>query len=478
MASNPFSGLIPRGSLGLKLLLVCFLALVMLIPLTLVQGLVNERQSRAITVTEEVGAQSGGRQQVGGPILIVPAVERITGTDDQGRPATRLERRTFLVYAQTGTADANVAIQQPLRRKGIYKAAVYTATTRFTASFDPAAALADVGPDVTFDWSQARIMMFVADSRAIREAVILRFDAGGESALEPLLAGDLSSIGTNAGRDGSSFSASIDPSGMPTASGMQTMAGAVPVLAQGPRAFAITTDIILTGAQRFSLAAFAMETQATIRGDWRSTLAEGFFQTTEPMQLSNEGFVAAWNVPFLARGVPKASAGSIADVSTVASRDMAVSFSAVADVYQGAQRAVRYGLMFVGIVFLAVFIFEAAGGRKAHPAQYVLVGLAQCVFYLLLLSLTELWGFTPAFLAAAGVTVPLLSFYAASSFNSMRLGLRAFVGLTILYGAMYVLMTMEDYALLAGSVVAFVVILGAMLATRKIDWYGASANPN
>jgi len=115
---------------------------------------------------------------------------------------------------------------------------------------------------------------------------------------------------------------------------------------------------------------------------------------------------------------------------------------------------------------------EAVSGRKAHPAQYILVGLAQCVFYLLLLSMTEIIGFTTAFFVAAAATVALLSYYAGVSFQSAQVGLRALVGLVALYLAMYVLMTLEDFALLAGSVVAFAVIAATMIATRRIDWYG------
>ena len=108
---------------------------------------------------------------------------------------------------------------------------------------------------------------------------------------------------------------------------------------------------------------------------------------------------------------------------------MAVSFVASDDIYHGVARAVRYGIMFIGIVFLATLIFEAVSGRKAHPAQYILVGLAQCVFYLLLLSLTEIIGFTPAFLIAAAATVALLAYYAGASFQSGAVGVRALIGL-------------------------------------------------
>ena len=129
--------------------------------------------------------------------------------------------------------------------------------------------------------------------------------------------------------------------------------------------------------------------------------------------------------------------------------------------------------MFIGIVFLATLIFEAVSGRKAHPAQYILVGLAQCVFYLLLLSMTEIIGFTAAFFVAAAATVALAGVL-RRRFVPVRRGRRCgrWSAWALLYGAMYVLMTLEDFALLAGSVVAFAVIAATMIATRRIDWYG------
>jgi inner membrane protein len=239
-----------------------------------------------------------------------------------------------------------------------------------------------------------------------------------------------------------------------------------------PADFTVETRLELTGAQRFSIAAFAQDTTATISGDRSDTRAEGYFQSADAPTPSAQGFAVSWRVPFVARGVEKAADLNTFNLGLAAERDMAVSFVASDDIYQGVARAVRYAIMFIGIVFLATLIFEAVSGKKAHPAQYILVGLAQCVFYLLLLSITELIGFSLAFVIAAGATVALLAYYAGAAFNSRAVGVRALASLSALYGAMYVLMTLEDFALLAGSVVAFAVLTAAMLATRRINWYG------
>jgi inner membrane protein len=467
VATNPISGLIPRGSLGLKLLLVCLLVLVMGVPLLIVGAVVAERQVRAGQVTAEIGAAAGGPQVVGGPMLIVPYERTVEGTDNQGRTQRRTDRGTYVVFAETGSADTTLAVQD--RRLGIYRAAIYSSTTEFDANFRPTAALEPVDESYRFDWRQARVVMFVSDSRAIRNAAELRFPDGTTATFEPISDLSLAAPAPDYSRPGLYSSPAIPP---PT--NLQAFAAPARFDA-APGDFTVETRLELTGAQRFSVAAFAQDTSATIRGDRRDVRAEGYFQSSEALDGNEQGFVVSWRVPFVARGVEKAADLSSFNLGLAAGRDMAVSFVASDDVYTGVARAVRYGIMFIGIVFLATLIFEAVSGRKAHPAQYILVGLAQCVFYLLLLSMTEIIGFTPAFAIAAAATVALLAYYAGASFNSAAVGVRALIGLGLLYAAMYVLMTLEDFALLAGSVVAFAVIAATMIATRRIDWYGRSA---
>ncbi len=467
MLQNSISGLIPRGSLGLKLLLVCLLVLVMGVPLLMVGGLVGERQARAGQVTSEIGAKAGGPQVVGGPMLLVPYQRTVETTDDQGRTQRRSERGSFVVFAETGTADTTLVVQD--RRLGIYRAATYNATTEFDASFRPAAALEGVDPAYRFDWRGARIVMFVRDSRSIRNAAELRFADGDTATLEPI--SDLSLAAPAPGVEYARPGLSSAPA-YPLPSNLQAFAAPARFANGAPSDFSVETRLELTGAQRFAIAAFAQDTSATIRGDRSDTRAEGWFQSAEALELSEAGFVVSWRVPFVARGVEKAADLNSFNLGLAAERDMAVSFVASDDIYQGVARAVRYAIMFIGIVFLATLIFEAVSGKKAHPAQYILVGLAQCVFYLLLLSMTEIIGFTLAFIIAAGATVGLLAYYAGAAFNSRAVGVRALVSLSALYAAMYVLMTLEDFALLAGSVVAFAVLTAAMLATRRINWYG------
>jgi inner membrane protein len=457
---------IPSGSLGLKMLLVCGLVLLMFVPLLFVEAIVRERQARANSVTQDLSVQAGGQQTLGGPMLLVPYERRESYNDAQGVARERTVRGSYIVFADTGSANATLTLKE--RRRGIYRAASYDADTVLSATFRPGDALRGAPPGLNFDWTGVRVVMFVSDARAVRSAAELTYSDGTKATLEPMA--DLS-VSRPAGQyETATMDPRVDP-GIAYVAGLQAFAAPTEFTAQ-PEEFKVDTRFTIGGAQRFAVNAFAQDTSVTISGDRRDASAIGHFQTADGVQFNDAGFTATWRVPFIARALPKADDLAALSFTNLAAADMAISFVASDDVYQGVTRAVRYAIMFIGIVFLATLIFEALSGKKAHPAQYVLVGLAQSVFYLLLLALTEVIGFTTAFMIAGGATVVLLAYYAGASAGSLRVGLAALVGLSALYGVMYTLMTIEDFAFFAGAVIAFLVIAGAMISTSRINWYG------
>ena len=163
-------------------------------------------------------------------------------------------------------------------------------------------------------------------------------------------------------------------------------------------------------------------------------------------------------------------------LSRLGATELAVSFVEPANPYQSVSRSLKYAPLFIGLVFLAYFLFETTTGRRVHPAQYILVGSVQVIFYMLLLSIAEHTGFDIAFALAAAATVGLISAYAGWAFESRKQGLRALVAFTFLYGLIYVLMRLEDYALLVGAFSAFAALAAVMYFTRKVDWYGLAGN--
>jgi inner membrane protein len=159
--------------------------------------------------------------------------------------------------------------------------------------------------------------------------------------------------------------------------------------------------------------------------------------------------------------------------NTLDSTALGISFIEVADPYQSVNRSLKNVLLFVGLVFLTDFVFEVTTRKRVHPAQYVLVGVAQMIFYLLLLSVSERIGFDWGFLIAGGATVLLLSANASWIFESRVQGLRALTIFSLLYSLIYLLLRLEDNALLVGAVASFLAVAAVMYFTRNINWYSS-----
>jgi inner membrane protein len=217
---------------------------------------------------------------------------------------------------------------------------------------------------------------------------------------------------------------------------------------------------------------FAKTTTVSMSGDWPSPSFDGGF-LPDHRDVGARQFAAAWTVPFVARGLSDQGPASAIPLSELGKRDVGVTFARTNNPYENVQRALKYGVMFVGLVFLTFFVFEALSGQRLHPAQYILIGLAQMVFYLLLLSISEYLGFDVGFVIAATATVALIGFYAGWAFKSASYRARALAIFTILYALIYCLMRLEDFALLAGSLATFVGLATAMYLTRNLEWYGS-----
>src|ERR1700723_832801 len=189
--------------------------------------------------------------------------------------------------------------------------------------------------------------------------------------------------------------------------------------------------------------------------------------------VSAQRFSAEWLVPWIARGIP--AEGRSSAITGLDSTALGVSLVELADPYQSVNRSLKYILLFLGLLFLSYFIFEVTTGKRVHPAQYILVGIAQIIFYLLLLSLAERIGFDFAFRLAGGATVMLLSANAGWIFQSRIQGLRALFCFGLLYALIYMLLRLEDNALLVGAIASFLAVASAMFFTREVDWYSQHA---
>ncbi len=244
----------------------------------------------------------------------------------------------------------------------------------------------------------------------------------------------------------------------------------VPDLAKPNATFDVAANLRFSGAQRLALLAYGKSTHLAAEGDWPSPGFDGSFLPVK-RAVSPQGFSAEWSIPFIARGIP--AEGASTAVSALDRTALGISFVEVADPYQSVSRSLKYALLFIGLLFLSYFVFEATAGKRVHPAQYVLVGVAQMIFYLLLLALAERIGFDWGFLIAGSATVLLLSANAQWIFASRMQGLRALFVFSLLYFFIYLLLRLEDNALLVGAIASFLAVASVMYFTRNIDWYSS-----
>ncbi|HEY1752930.1 MAG TPA: cell envelope integrity protein CreD, partial [Caulobacteraceae bacterium] len=345
------------------------------------------------------------------------------------------------------------------------------------ARFGPPPKTLNLPPGSSVDWSRALVVVGFSDLRGAKSDVAGSFTGpAGKSELTfaPASGLALGSPGGGAPAPNGAAMAAMRAAGQAPSSDYGLVAAPAAAVLASPSGGDFAMALTFTGAQRLSVLPFAKSTQVRISGDWPAPSFDGGFLPDHP-QLGAHGFAADWTVPFIGRGLSEAGESGNLSLNALGAKDLGVSFVPANNPYQNVQRALKYAVMFVGLVFLTFFVFESLSGRRLHAAQYVLIGLAQMVFYLLLLSLAEYVGFDLAFAGAATATVGLIGLYAGAAFRSRTTGALALGIFTLLYGLIYLLMRLQDFALLAGSLASFAGLAAAMFLTRNLDWYGGKA---
>jgi inner membrane protein len=443
-----------RGrSLGVKLILVGALAFLLWIPAMLIYGLVFERSTRAESVKQEIYDLAGGEQTISGPVIIAPAIVDTGKRREDGESIT--ESMFFVFTPRSLSIDADVAVTQ--RKRSIYEATIYDSDIVMSGKF---AALTP--PQLPSDireiqWERAIIAVKLGDNRAlkgIRDTPQLKVNgAQAAIAFEPGI--NMSA----AGRFGTEH-----------AIGAPGISAAFPVA--DPRSeFSFELTLPMSGGGALYFAPVGEETAVALKADWPDPSFQGAYLPDE-RAISGEDFTAEWRIPYLARNLPRSFPADASLSQLDIGKAFGVDFIDAASPYQSVNRALKYALMFLGIVFLTFFLFEATTGVRAHAAQYILLGMTQVIFYLLVLAFAEHIGFEKAFAGTAAATVLLSGAYAATVFHSFWRGMLALIAFSGAYGLIYLLMKSEDYALLIGSVSAFGAIALTMYVTRSLDWYG------
>lgn len=430
-------------SIGVKLITVGVLAIAMTVPAWFVDNLVEDRSRRAAEVSQSIGCVLGGPQTFLGPVLGVPY------TMPEGTGSRRIDQGIYVIFPSVG--EANVVTKSEVRHRSLFKVTVYRATVEFKALFDLASSPTNLPQGTELDWNRAEIITGASDSRgALAEATVQS-------------SGTLKNMGLSALLNRLSLNVPNHPD-----VGLKIFGLRVDTPIRPSSKFELAATMKFSGSEKLSVLPFAKTTKITVRGDWPHPGFDGGFlpvaQSTTPT-----GFQANWSIPFIARGI--GSEGQSDLIASLAPIAPTVNLVELADPYQSVTRSLKYALLFLCLVFSSFFIFETTTGKRVHPAQYFLVGVAQLIFYLLLLSIAERIGFGPAFAIASLATIALISIDANWIFESRKQGARAFTVFSLVYGLIYLLLTLEDQALMIGSIASFLATAAIMYFTRSVDWY-------
>lgn len=430
-----------RGGLrspGFKLVIVILLTAIMAVPLFFIQFALMERQERAGKAARDIAQGWGGVQTIGGPALLVPydvTNKEVVG----GQVVESTQHLVAILLPSELKIDADVKTER--RWRGIFPVPAYRATVSLHAQFDKAA-LASLAPDnAKILWDKATAWMSVSDVHGLGDNVTMQA-SGKTVAFEP--GNGVEGIG---------------------ASGIHA-----PLKLSGPPdSLSLATVFALRGTRELRFEPLGRQTTASIRSDWSSP---SFFGAILPgeRRIGKSGFEASWTVPYLARGYGQSFESPNSALETLLGSAFGVRFYQPVDFYQLVQRSLKYAALFIGLAFLVFFVAELIAEKRLHAAQYTLIGSAQALFYLLLLSFAEHMGFALAYGLAAGATVLLTALYAGNAFADWAKAGVFFAVLSALYGLLYVILIQEDYALLIGALVLFAALSATMYATRKIDW--------
>ncbi|MBT9544714.1 MAG: cell envelope integrity protein CreD [Candidatus Sericytochromatia bacterium] len=422
-----------RSSVTFKLFSMMFLFLFSLIPVAFIQDLVREREGLQRSASEEVNRKWADPQTLTGPILTLPYRKEI--------PLEKGKVRTITEYLHIlpQKLDIQGSLSPEKLHRGIYTLTVYTSDLQLKGHFNAAQFKNLPIAEDQILWQQAFVSTGISDLRGIKETVKLQW--GPQShAFDPGTVTD-----------------HLYTSGIHTPVGLS--------VAQRQKQLNFQIQLKLKGTQKLFFVPVGQETQVKLKAPWPDPSFDGAF-LPDSRSISPEAFQANWKVLHLNRNFPQLWQGKQYSFENAA---FGVWLIQPHNHYQKVTRSVKYALFFIGLTFLTFFFVEILTGRLVHPLQYLLVGFALCVFYTLLLSISEILGFEKAYATAASMTLLLISAYASGFLKSWPLTAVTGGVLSALYGFIYVIIEQQDYALLMGSLGLFMVLALVMFFSRRLS---------
>jgi len=458
-----------------KIGILVLLILLLLIPIVMIRSLVRERSYRADEAEQSIMEAWGSQFVLSGPVIRVPVVEYEeikTKTEKEGEKVEILQHNKALwITPKDVTISANFSAEK--KRRGIFSVALFSGDVSLKGSFTFERAKGELKQNQTMYPEQAEIIIGLTSQKGIRRIIKADWN-GSELFFKP---GNRSFSLDNFGYYDIDYKMREHPAARPErtvslgTSGDNGVNASSPFDTTGVNTFDI--QFAVQGGKAMRILPVGEITQAHILSDWPSPSFQGGFLPTN-YTLAESGFDAQWEISYLSRSIPlfwiTGEKGEYGGTMDLRSELFGVDFFKPLDHYALNERAVKYAILFLFIPFLTLFFLEIFSKKSIHPAQYLLSGFANVIFYLLLLSISEHLSFSVAYLIAAAALTGMMILYAYSLLETWARGLYLGLVMALLYLILYLTLNAEDWALLIGSITAFAICGVVMFLTRKLDW--------
>ncbi len=466
-APTPFEKMM--NSQFTRLFVIGFLVLILQIPTFMLFGVISERQNIRQSAIQDVTSKWGKEQTIVGPRLVVPYVKR-SGTAE--KPKSEQKFATFLPEDLQITGD----MATETRYRGLFQVPVYTGKLDLKGKFEAL----DFTPwgikaeDVL--WDRSELVMQISDTRAISDQVKVKWNAAtipfspglgkfitGETNMPLPMTPQLSS-------ESRGYLAN-----QPVSSAFGIHARLLKGVEEKTKEYGFSIPIEFRGSESLDFVPMGKLTQVKLSSNWANPSFQGGWLPEKP-SISEKGFEAKWQIPFLGRNFPQQwnSESPIAD-NVIYQSKFGVDLFAPVDNYHMAERSIKYNFLFIVLTFAVLWLFEVMVKLRVHPLQYLMIGVAMCLFYLLQLALSEHIGFHYAYVMASSAVVVLITSYTMSVLRAKKRGGIVGVMQVSLYSYLYVVLASQDYSLLLGSIGLFVFLAVVMFLTRRVDWFNSSS---
>jgi len=431
-----------KESIMLRLFTMGILILLLLIPVSMVKQLISERETIQTEAIKEVSSKWGERQTVTGLILTVPykTTEKIYSKDS----AEKYSLIETIKYAHFLPDELNISgeIFPELRYRGIYEVIVYNSKMKLSGSFSsPKFNEWNIAKD-NIIWKDAFVSLGLSDLRSIQENISVNWN-------------DHQYL----------FNPGVESNDV-VKSGISTR---IPIALKDTinTRFDFSLNLNFNGSTCLNFVPLGKMTKVNIKSNWKNPSFSGAF-LPDKREITKDGFSAYWEVLHLNRTYPQSFRGS---TDGIRESSFGVNLIVPVDEYQKSMRSAKYAVMFITLTFLIFFFVQILNKVRIHPIQYIIIGLALCVFYTLLIALSEHIAFKYSYLISSVSIISLITIYVKNIFNNRTLTWIISLILTILYLFIYSIIQLEDYALLMGSIGLFIVLAIVMYLSRKINWY-------